>query len=187
MARYHTGMTDDTRPPSKTRRKRDAHELQSLGETLLGLKPEKLRSLSLTPDLYEALIEGQKMTSREALRRHRQYIGRLMRDIDASEVRRQLGADRDAARRAALAFQQVEQWRDRLLAEPAGLGEFMRQHPAADADALRRLIGEAHTETAHGKPPRATRALFRALSAALGAGSAGGAAGGSSAAAEAAP
>ena len=104
------------------------------------------------------------MTSREALRRHRQYIGRLMRDIDASEIRRELGADRDAARRAALAFQQVEQWRDRLLGEPAGLGEFMRQHPDADADTLRRLIGEAHAETAHGKPPRATRALFRALS-----------------------
>jgi len=164
-------MTDDTRPPSKTRRKRDAHDLQSLGETLLGLKPEKLRSLGLGADLYDALIEGQKMSSREALRRHRQYIGRLMRDIDASDIRRQLGADRDAVRRAALAFQQVEQWRDRLLDEPAGLGEFMRQHPAADADTLRRLIDEAHAETAHGKPPRAARALFRALSTALGNGS----------------
>jgi ribosome-associated protein len=164
-------MTDDTRPPSKTRRKRDAHDLQSLGETLLGLKPEKLRSLGLGADLYDALIEGQKMSSREALRRHRQYIGRLMRDIDASDIRRQLGADRDAVRRAALAFQQVEQWRDRLLDEPAGLGEFMRQHPAADANTLRRLIDEAHAETAHGKPPRAARALFRALSTALGNGS----------------
>jgi ribosome-associated protein len=164
-------MTDDTRPPSKTRRKRDAHDLQSLGETLLGLKPEKLRSLGLGADLYDALIEGQKMSSREALRRHRQYIGRLMRDIDASDIRRQLGADRDAVRRAALAFQQVEQWRDRLLDEPAGLGEFMRQHPAADAETLRRLIDEAHAETAHGKPPRAARALFRALSTALGNGS----------------
>ncbi|MFZ4498974.1 MAG: ribosome biogenesis factor YjgA [Burkholderiales bacterium] len=164
-------MTDDTRPPSKTRRKRDAHDLQSLGETLLGLKPEKLRSLGLGADLYDALIEGQKMSSREALRRHRQYIGRLMRDIDASDIRRQLGADRDAVRRAALAFQQVEQWRDRLLDEPAGLGEFMRQHPAADANTLRRLIDEVHAETAHGKPPRAARALFRALSTALGNGS----------------
>jgi len=163
-------MTDDTRPPSKTRRKRDAHELQSLGETLLGLKPEKLRSLGLGPELYEALIEGQKMSSREALRRHRQYIGRLMRDLDASEIRRQLGADRDAVRRAALAFQQVEHWRDRLLGEAAGLGEFMRQHPDADADTLRRLVGEAHAESANGKPPRAARALFRALSGIIGGG-----------------
>jgi ribosome-associated protein len=161
-------MTEDTRPPSKTRRKRDAHDLQSLGETLLGLKPEKLRSLGLPAELLDALLEGQRMTSREALRRHRQYIGRLMRDLDASDIRRQLGADRDAARRAALAFQQVEQWRDRLLGEAAGLGEFMRQHPQADADTLRRLVGEAHAETAHGKPPRAARALFRALSTALG-------------------
>jgi len=161
-------MTDDTRPPSKTRRKRDAHELQSLGETLLGLKPEKLRSLGLEAELYEALIEGQKMSSREALRRHKQYIGRLMRDLDASEIRRQLGADRDAVRRAALAFQQVEHWRDRLLESPAGLGEFMRQHPEADADALRKLVDEVHAESSHGKPPRAARTLFRALGAALG-------------------
>ncbi|MFZ4554299.1 MAG: DUF615 domain-containing protein [Betaproteobacteria bacterium] len=160
-------MTEFERPPSKTRRKRDAHDLQALGETLLGLKPERLRALNLAPDLYEALIEGQKMSSREALRRHKQFIGRLMRDIDAAEIRRQLGADRDAARRAALAFQQVEQWRDRLLESPAGLGEFMRAHPTADADALARLLGEAHTETAHGKPPRAARALFRALNAVI--------------------
>jgi ribosome-associated protein len=161
-------MTDDLRPPSKTRRKRDAHDLQALGETLLGLKPERLRGLGLEPELYEALIEGQKMSSREALRRHKQYIGRLMRDLDASEIRRQLGADRDAARRAALAFQQVEHWRDRLLGEAAGLGEFMRLHPDADVETLRRLVGEAQAETAHGKPPRAARALFRALSSVIG-------------------
>lgn len=161
-------MTEDTRPPSKTRRKRDAHELQSLGETLLALKPEKLRSLGLSPELYEALIEGQKMASREALRRHKQFIGRLMRDLDASEIRRQLGADREAIRRAALAFQQVEQWRDRLLQSPAGLAELMRLHPSADAEGLRQLISDAHAEAAQGRPPRATRALFRALSALLG-------------------
>jgi ribosome-associated protein len=160
-------MTDDTRPPSKTRRKRDAHELQSLGETLLGLKPEKLRSLGLATDLYEALIEGQKMSSREALRRHKQLIGRLMRDLDASAIRAQLGADRDAVRRAAQAFQKVEHWRDRLLESPAGLGEFMRQHPEADADALRKLVDETLVESLHGKPPRAARALFRALGEAL--------------------
>lgn len=168
MGRYHTAMTDDNRPPSKTRLKRDALDLQSLGETLLGLKPDKLRSLGLPDDLHAALVEGQRMSSREALRRQRQYIGRLMRDLDASDIRRRLGADRDAARRSALAFQQVEHWRDRLLGEAAGLGEFMRQHPQADADTLRRLVGEAHHESAHGKPPRAARALFRALSATLG-------------------
>jgi ribosomal 50S subunit-associated protein YjgA (DUF615 family) len=43
----------------------------------------------------------------------------------------------------------------------------MRAHPTADADALARLLGEAHTETAHGKPPRAARALFRALNAVI--------------------
>jgi len=163
-------MTGDLRPPSKTRRKRDALDLQALGETLLGLKPDRLRSLGLPAELHEALIEGQRMTSREALRRHRQYIGRLMRDLDASEIRRQLGADRDAARRAALAFRQVEHWRDRLLQQSSGLSEFLHQHPEADADALRRLVDEAHSESAHGKPPRAARALFRALSATLGGG-----------------
>ena len=146
MSRYHTGMTDDTRPPSKTRRKRDAHELQSLGETLLGLKPEKLRSLGLAPELYEALIEGQKMSSREALRRHRQYIGRLMRDLDAAEIRRQLGADRDAVRRAALAFQQVEQWRIRRFtsitacARRIASGSLLLRTKNASRSALRRPI-----------------------------------------------
>jgi len=161
---YHSSVIDSLdRPPSKTRRKRDAHALQALGETLLGLKPERLRSLPLGEDLLQALLEGQKMTSREALRRHRQYIGRLMRDIDASEVRRSLEADRDSARRAAQAFQAVEQWRDRLLQTPAGLADFLRQHPQADAAPLQQLLADARHEAANGKPPRAARALFRHL------------------------
>lgn len=163
-------MEEHDRPPSKTRRKKAAHELQELGETLLGLKPERLRALNLEPELYEALIEGQRMKGHEAIRRHRQFVGRLMRDLDASEIRRQLGADREAARKAALAFQQVEHWRDRLLQTPQGLGEFLHRHPQVDAAALTALCNEAREETARGRPPRAARALFRELNRILGGG-----------------
>lgn len=68
--------------PSRSARKRNAEALQRLGERLLGLKPQQLQRFDLPPALLEAILETQKLRSRAAHARARQYIGRLMRDID---------------------------------------------------------------------------------------------------------
>jgi ribosome-associated protein len=73
--------------PSKSARKRAAHAAQSLGEELIGLKPVELESLSLPAELHEAVLEAQRIrNSRGGLARQRQYIGKLMRDIDLAPI-----------------------------------------------------------------------------------------------------
>ncbi len=76
--------------PSRSARKRNAEALQRLGERLLALKPQQLQRGSLPPPLLEALLEAQRMRSRSAAARARQYIGRLMREVDTEPIERLL-------------------------------------------------------------------------------------------------
>ena len=77
--------------PSRSARKRNAEALQRLGERLLGLKPQQLQRFDLPPPLLmETLLETQRLRSRSASARARQYIGRLMRDIDPAPIEQAL-------------------------------------------------------------------------------------------------
>jgi ribosome-associated protein len=74
-------------PPSKSSRKRDALALQKLGEELVQLRAAELDTLPLPENLRDAIDEARRLTSRGALARQRQYIGKLMRDIDLAPLR----------------------------------------------------------------------------------------------------
>jgi ribosome-associated protein len=83
-------------PPSKSRRKRDAHAAQKLGQRLVTLREQQLRDLPLDDILREALAEARRLTSRPALARQHQYIGKLMRDADVAAIEAALAAGEDA-------------------------------------------------------------------------------------------
>ncbi|RYG81121.1 DUF615 domain-containing protein, partial [bacterium] len=77
-------------PPSKSMRKREALGLQKLGEELVALRAEDLATLPLDESLRDAIDEARRLTSRGALARQRQYIGKLMRDVDVDRIREAL-------------------------------------------------------------------------------------------------
>ena len=64
---------------SKTKRKREMHELQALGASLLDLPEALLHAMNLDAALLQAVLEAKRIKSHEAKRRQVQYIGRLMR------------------------------------------------------------------------------------------------------------
>ena len=72
--------------PSRSARKREALALQELGVRLTLLKPAQLQRLSLPEQLLAAVLEAQRLTSRAALARQRQYIGKLMRTLDPEPI-----------------------------------------------------------------------------------------------------
>ena len=155
---------DDDAPPSKTRLKREMHTLQDLGERLAELPPDRLQQLGLPDALVTAINEFRRFNKWEARRRQMQYIGRLMRDIDAAPVTARLDAWSHSTRESVAGFHAAEAWRDRLLAEPEALAAFMDEHSAANRVRLAELISRAHAERAGGKPPASARLLFRAIS-----------------------
>ena len=141
--------------------------LQDLGEQLLRLTPAKLRKLPIPQELIDAVELAQRISnSREGLRRQRQFIGRLMREIDAAPLRDALSEDGARHRGEVATMHAAEHWRTRLLEEPAALAEFVALHPGLAGD-LPRLIEQVHAERGKAQPGRRYRELFRLLRDAL--------------------
>jgi ribosome-associated protein len=148
---------------SKTRKKREMHELQALGVALVGLSDSQLEVIEIPQKLREALLEAKRIKSHEAKRRQMQYIGRLMREVDPAPIRSRLAELEGHSAQATARHRRLEAWRDRLMSDDEALTEFAAEHPGADLQALRTLIRNARKEAALAKPPRAYRELFRVL------------------------
>jgi len=146
---------------SKTRRKREMHELQALGVALVELPETQLKSMALADDLLEAVLEAKRITSHEARRRQMQYIGRLMRDIDPDAIRSRLGEIEGSSAQAGAAHRRLETLRERLLNDDAALTDFAAEHPGADLQTLRTLIRNSRKQLQEGNRTRAYRELFR--------------------------
>ena len=81
--------------PSKSERKRRSDDLQSLGEALIDLPDSEFNALPLPEQLREAVQLARKITAHGGLYRQKQYIGKLMRKIDAEPIRDALGARKE--------------------------------------------------------------------------------------------
>ncbi len=157
----HSG--DDTKP-SKSQLKRESLALQKLGEQLISMPAARFQGIPMPDTLREAVQQARGMTGRRALYRQRQYIGKLMREIDASQIRDAIEQDEQRHQQAARIFHHIEAWRDRLLAEGDSLlGELLEEFPTIDRQHIRQLIREAQRERDADKPPRHARLLFKYL------------------------
>ncbi len=76
----------DESKPSKSARKREYLALQKLGEDLVTLRESELLSIPLNEDLLEAVQEARRIKAHGALRRQKQYIGKLMRHVDPEPI-----------------------------------------------------------------------------------------------------
>ena len=156
-------MSDEERP-SKSARKRESQALQELGEELIDLPESIFRELELPETLREAIVAARAMTSRGALLRQRQFIGRLMRRIDAEPVRAAIEKHRLRQRSSGARFHQVEEWRDRLLSEGvAAIPALKGAAASVDAAEVRRLLEAIHRVHDERTRRSTARALFRYL------------------------
>ncbi|MGH8398219.1 MAG: ribosome biogenesis factor YjgA [Gammaproteobacteria bacterium] len=156
--------TDDHIPagPSRSQLKREVEALQKLGEELVKLPESQLAALPLPDTLRDAVHMARRINSHGALKRQRQYIGRLMREIDPEPIRAKLDTLRNADNAAKSRFKHTERWRDRLIAEgDAALAEFLTQYPQVDRQQLRQLMRAAIQENESEQSPHYARELFR--------------------------
>ncbi len=149
--------------PSKSQRKRDMLALQKLGEDLIGLAPEQLGRMNLPEDLAEAIRFYHTLKDKEARRRHLQFIGTVMRKLDADPIRQALDELDQLRFQQAESFHQIEQWRDALIAGDEGLLEELAQRFELDRPQLRRMVRVAAEEKVAAKPSKQGRAVFRLL------------------------
>lgn len=155
-------------PVSKSARKREATALQDLGVELAALPPAELAALELPDALLQALGELNRLTAHGAQLRQRQYIGKLMRRIDATPLRDKLDERKRRHDLEVRQFHRVEQWRARLLSEPGAVEELLREFPHADAGELSRLLAQAARSPRGTAGPRELFAWLRELMASRG-------------------
>jgi ribosome-associated protein len=150
--------------PSKSQLKRDSHHLIDVGEDILKLSPEDMRSLHLPDELSDAIATALKIKSRSGLKRQRLYIGKLLRSIDSDDIESQLRKIQHRHDTNTAHFKRLEKWRDSLIDKnKTTLNEVISRYPEVDRQHLNQLIRAAQLEKQHNKAPAASRKLFKYL------------------------
>jgi ribosome-associated protein len=158
-----SGESEEQRS-SKSARKREAASLQELGVKLSALPDQEIKALNLPDSLFVALRDLRRLPSHGAQVRQRQYIGKLMREIDPEPVLAKLAERKQRHDVEIRHFQQIERWRDRLLSEPTlAIDELLLEYPQADREALAKLLDKAEKERLEQRSPVGARELFAFL------------------------
>ena len=134
------------------------HDLQDLGEALVDLSADRLAGLDLPENLREALQEFARTRSHEGRRRQMQYIGKLMRRVDAEPIREAVAAQRLGQARDALGLHQAEAWRRRMIESDDAATGWAAEFPRTDLQQLRSLIRAARKDAAAAPEQRSGRA-----------------------------
>ena len=149
---------------SKTQRKAQMEELQTLGEELVALTADRIRKIDLPENLHDAVRAAQRLTRPdEARRRQLQYIGKLMRTVDVEPIRAALALVRGESASETAKLHRLERLRASLLADEQVLSELITRHPSLDLQQLRSLRRAALREQAQDKPQKSARAIFQLL------------------------
>lgn len=155
--------TEHLEPISKTKLKAEADAAQDIGKKLIDLPKDRLIKLDLPEALFDAVKEAKRLTANGAIRRQKQYIGRLMRDIDIAPIVDQLQRWEGKHNEESAKFHTLERWRERLLKEETAVSEYIAANPQVDSQQLRTLIRNAQREETAQKPPKSSRELFKLL------------------------
>jgi len=148
---------------SRTQLKLEAENLQSLGLKLCELSSSKLKALNLPPNLFEAILDMQKITSNGAKRRQSQYIGKLMRNFDSTELNTIMTFWDQQELKEKQHFHNIELWRKKLVQEPESINDFLTIFPTEEKLILLNTIKEAIEEKNKDKVPKYNRELFKLI------------------------
>ena len=124
--------------------------------------------LGLPDRLHTAVRDCRKMKLNEGRRRQLQFIGKLMRQVDARPIQAAVDEFHLGGARQTLALHEAERWREELLAGDEAITRWLGAHPGTDAQHLRALLRSARKEAQAPLAPgqearhgRAYRELFQ--------------------------
>ena len=147
---------------SKTQLKKEADDVQTLGVEIAQLPKQKITSLSLPDDAKEAIIFYQHIKKNSAKRRQAQYIGKILRGLDLSQVNEELNVIKNISKLRIKLEHEAERWREKLITSPAALDEFINQYQP-DVSNFNQTISNARKESLADKKSKNYRNLYRLI------------------------
>ena len=141
-------------------------ERQKLAEVLAALSSDGLKSIPMDEAIKTAIAETPKIKSFEAIRRHKQYLGKLMRFLNQEEletIQKRLDAIQGVSKAETAKLHFLESYRDKLITNDETFTALIEKYPDMDIQNMRTLIRNARREKEQSKPPKAYREIFRVL------------------------
>ena len=153
--------------PSKSQLKREADAKQALGVTLIQLSKSDLEGLDLPIALFEAVALAQTMRNDSSLKRQKQLLGKLMRQLDDEDYER-LAKRLDGMQSGSEQQKMIEKWVEnkveRLLNQDSSVNdEIIAQLQDIDFQYMRQMVRNAINEIKKGGKSRSRTLLFRYL------------------------
>lgn len=129
----------------------------------MNLTKANLTKVPLDDSLKDAIELAQRL-QKEARRRQLQYIGKLLRSIDAEPIREALEKIENKHNQQQAMLHKLEILRDELVAKgDVALTDLLNEHPSADRQQLRNLVRAAQKEKEQNKPSKAYREIYQIL------------------------
>lgn len=137
---------DEFDGPSKSQRKREAHQQQDLGIRLTECREAHLQQVDLPDVLRTAIGEFKRLPNKHGARRRQlQFIGKLMRDCDCDAISSALDRLENFQPAAPKGPSPAQVWSDRILDDgDEAITALLEENPALERQKLRQLYRDFH-------------------------------------------
>ena len=150
---------------SKTQLKRESHAIQDLGKRLAALPADQLAQVPLDEPVLEAIALAKRIQNkRSALKRHYQYLGKLLRARDTDPIFAALAEIDNASKQTVQLHHRAERWRDRILEQGNdAIDALIAEVPQLDRQKLRQLWRNHNKSRTEDKRVQQSRLIYREI------------------------
>ena len=156
---------DEIEYVSKSQQKRESQAIQDLGKRLAALPAEQLARIPLDEPVLEAIQLAHRIQNkRSALKRHYQFLGKLLRKRDTDAIFAALAEIDHDSQQSIQRHHRAEQWRDRIVAEGADAIEaLIDEVDRADRQKLRQQLRNIQHARSDDRRNQHTRLMYREI------------------------
>jgi ribosome-associated protein len=156
---------DEIEPASKTQLKRESHAIQDLGKRLVALSTDQLARIPLDEPVLEAIALAHRIQNkRSALKRHYQFLGKLLRARDSEAIFAALYDIDNQSQHSIKKHHRAERWRDRILLEGNDAIEtLVTEIEAADRQKLRQHLRNYQHAGTDAKRTQHARLIYKEI------------------------
>ncbi|NQZ25816.1 MAG: DUF615 domain-containing protein [Colwellia sp.] len=152
---------------SKTEIKREMHQLQDFGQSLVDMSKHQRSRLPLSEDLKYAMVLADKISNKhEALRRHIRHIAKILLETDLEPIHHAIEVMANKHQQESAKFVRLETIRDELIAQGNDAVEaLISEFPKIERQKIKQLVRNAAKEKKAEKLGKHYKNLFTYLKA----------------------
>jgi ribosome-associated protein len=156
---------DANETPSKTHLKRESHAIRDLGKRLVALPAEQLARIPLDEQVLEAIALARRIQNkRSALKRHYQFLGKLLRARDTGPIFNALAEFDNASQQSIQLHHRAERWRDRVIEQGNdAIDALLAEITHADRQKLRQLWRNHQNAQTDAKRIQHSRLIYKEI------------------------